>query len=87
MTTSDRIFLQVQLIETKRLRELAGDHPIMSVALAEREEELLELIAALPPPDELGHVSELVGGPKVRDATAQGKRSAALGFKPHMTKP
>ena len=50
-TRSQREFLKVQLLETERLREMAGDHPIMSISFAEREEELKEQIAALP----LGH--------------------------------
>ena len=47
-TRSQREFLKVQLLETKRLLELVGDHPVMSVAYAEREAELEEQIAALP---------------------------------------
>ena len=47
-TRAQRQFLKVQLLDTQRLRELAGEHPLMSVALAERERELNERIAALP---------------------------------------
>jgi hypothetical protein len=47
-TRAQREFLKVQLIETKRLKELVGDHPLMSVSFAEREQELQEKIAALP---------------------------------------
>lgn len=47
-TRAQREFLKVQLLDTQRLRELAGQHPLMSVALAERERELKEKIAALP---------------------------------------
>jgi hypothetical protein len=47
-TRAQREFLKVQLLDTQRLRELAGGHPLMSVALAERERELTEKIAALP---------------------------------------
>lgn len=47
-TRAEREFLKVQLIDTRRLREVAGDHPLMSVALAERERELQEKIEALP---------------------------------------
>jgi hypothetical protein len=50
-TRAQRDFLKVQLLDTQRLREGAGDHPLMSVALAEREEELQKKLAALP----LGH--------------------------------
>jgi len=47
-TRSQRDFLKVQLLDLQRLRETTGDHPLMSVALAERERELEEKIAALP---------------------------------------
>jgi hypothetical protein len=47
-TRAEREFLKVQLLDTQRLRELAAQHPLMSVALAERERELQKKIAALP---------------------------------------
>lgn len=47
-TRAQREFLKVQLLETQRLMELVGDHPLMSVSFAEREQELREKIAALP---------------------------------------
>jgi hypothetical protein len=47
-TRAQRDFLKVQLLETQRLREMAHDHPLMSVGLAEREEELKEKLDALP---------------------------------------
>ncbi len=47
-TRAHRDFLKVQLLETQRLKELVGDHPLMSVSFSEREHELKELIAALP---------------------------------------
>ncbi len=47
-TRAQREFLKVQLLETQRLKELVGDHPLMSVSFAEREQELQEKIAALP---------------------------------------
>ena len=50
-TRAKREFLKVQLLDMQRLREAAGGHPLMSVALAERELELQAKIAALP----LGH--------------------------------
>ena len=50
-TRAQREFLKVQLLDTQHLREVAGGHPLMSVALAEREQELQAKIAALP----LGH--------------------------------
>lgn len=47
-TRSQREFLKVQLLETQRLKEMAGDHPLMSVAYAEREKELAQRISELP---------------------------------------
>lgn len=47
-TRAQREFLKVQLLDTQHLREIAGQHPLMSVALEERERELREKIAALP---------------------------------------
>lgn len=51
-TRAQRAFLKVQLLETQQLREMAGDHPLMSVAFAEREAELREQLDALPPGQE-----------------------------------
>ena len=45
---SQREFLKVQLLETRRLKEMAGGHPLMSVAFAEREEELNQQLSELP---------------------------------------
>ena len=45
-TQSERTFLKVQILEVQRLKEMVGDHPVMSVALAEREQELKERLAA-----------------------------------------
>jgi hypothetical protein len=50
-TRAQREFLKVQLLETQKLRNLVGSHPAMSVAYAERENDINEQIAALP----LGH--------------------------------
>lgn len=47
-TRAEREFLKVQLLETQRLKEMVGDHPLMSVSFTEREQELREKIAALP---------------------------------------
>lgn len=47
-TRAQRDFLKVQLLDTQHLREIAGEHPLMSVALEERERELRDKIAALP---------------------------------------
>lgn len=45
--SEEREFIQVQILETDRLLELAGDHPLMSPALQQRkaefERELKEL--------------------------------------------
>jgi hypothetical protein len=48
-TRGQRDFLKVQLLETQRLKYMVGDHPLMSVALAQRERELCEQLAAIPP--------------------------------------
>ena len=47
-TRAHREFLKVQLLETQRLKEMVGDHPLMSVSFTEREQELREKIEALP---------------------------------------
>jgi len=47
-TRAQREFLKVQLLETQRLKEMVGDHPLMSVSFADREKELKDRIAALP---------------------------------------
>ncbi len=47
-TRAQREFLKAQLLDTQRLCEIAAQHPLMSVALEERERELKERIAALP---------------------------------------
>jgi len=47
-TRGQRDFLKVQLLDTQRLKGMAGQHPLMSVAFAERERELNEQIAAIP---------------------------------------
>lgn len=47
-TRGQRDFLKVQLLDTQRLKGMAGNHPLMSVAFAERERELNEQIAAIP---------------------------------------
>ncbi len=44
-----REFLKTQLLETEHLVELAGDHPLMSVALNQRQKELQQQLEALPP--------------------------------------
>ena len=40
--------MKVQLVDTQHLLEIAGQHPLMSVALEERQRELKEKISALP---------------------------------------
>jgi hypothetical protein len=47
-TRTQREFLKVQLLDTQRLLAIAARHPVMSVALAERERELKAQIEALP---------------------------------------
>ena len=47
-TRAQRDFLKVQLVDTQHLLEIAGQHPLMSVALEERQRELKEKISALP---------------------------------------
>jgi len=43
-----RDFLKVQLLNTQRLKSLAGDHSLMSIAFQERETELRQQIEELP---------------------------------------
>ena len=45
-----REFLQSQIIETERLLELAGQHPLMSPALKQRRADFETALKALPPP-------------------------------------
>ncbi len=45
---SQRDKLKAQLADTHRMRELAGDHPVMSIAFGERENELETQIEAIP---------------------------------------
>ncbi len=47
-TRTQRESLKAQLLDTRRMRELAGDHPLMSLAFREREQELQGFIEALP---------------------------------------
>ena len=47
-TRGQRDFLKVQLLDTQRLNSMVSDHPLMSVAFAERERELKDQIAAIP---------------------------------------
>lgn len=47
-TRAQREFWKVQLLDTRRLLEAAAGHPLMSVALEERQRELEGKIAALP---------------------------------------
>jgi hypothetical protein len=45
---SERDFLKVQLIEMQRFKEMAEDHPLMSLQFAQRVQELREKLAGLP---------------------------------------
>jgi hypothetical protein len=47
-TRRHREFLRNQLLETERLQQLAGDHPLMSVAYAERVDEVRKALEAVP---------------------------------------
>lgn len=47
-TRRKREFLKSQLIEAVRLHELAGDHPLMSLAYAERANEMRKELDAIP---------------------------------------
>lgn len=47
-TRTQRESLKAMLLDTCRMKELAGGHPLMSVAFEEREVELQSLIEALP---------------------------------------
>ena len=47
-----RDFLQAQILEIQRLRELARGHPLMSIALEEREQEFRVRLATLPADEE-----------------------------------
>lgn len=45
-----REFIQTQILETDRLLELTGDHPLMAPALAQRKAEFERELKELPPP-------------------------------------
>lgn len=47
-TRRKRDFLRTQLVETERLIELTGDHPIMSVGLVQRRKEIQDELDSLP---------------------------------------
>jgi hypothetical protein len=47
-TRAQREFLKVQLLELEKLQEMTRDHPLMSIALEERQKEMHEQIQALP---------------------------------------
>lgn len=47
-TRRTREFLKTQLVETEGLMKLTGDHPVMSLGLKQRHEELTEAIQNLP---------------------------------------
>lgn len=68
-TRAQREFLKVQLLDTQRLRELAGQHPLMSVALAERERQLNEKIASLPLGNKEARTVLFFSGEPVQGAT------------------
>jgi hypothetical protein len=45
---ANREFLKAQLVDVQHLREVAGSHPAMSIALKEREKEIRDKIEKLP---------------------------------------
>jgi hypothetical protein len=45
-----REFIQSQILETNRLLDLTGDHPLMAPALKQREEAFEKDLKDLPPP-------------------------------------
>lgn len=47
-TRTQRESLKAQLLDTRRMKELAADHPLMSLAFQEKEQELQGFIEALP---------------------------------------
>src|SRR6266446_4741250 len=67
-TRAKREFLKVQLLDTQRLRELAGEHPVMSVALKEREKELQAEIELLPLGDKEARTVLFFSGEPVQGA-------------------
>jgi len=50
-TRRKREFYKTQLLETERLIEMTGDHPVMALGLAQRKQELEETLQSLP----IGH--------------------------------
>ena len=50
-----RVALKVQLLDTRRMKELAADHPLMAPALEEREKDLQAQIDALGDEERTGH--------------------------------
>lgn len=66
-TRQQRDFLKVHLLETQRMREMVGDHPVMSIALAERELMFSEQLAAisLESGDSLSDMSPLRPPPRI----------------------
>ncbi|WPJ96973.1 hypothetical protein SH580_04530 [Coraliomargarita algicola] len=47
-TRRTRDFIKTQLLETERLIELTGEHPVMALGLSQRKEELNEMLQQLP---------------------------------------
>jgi len=59
-----REFIQSQILETNRLLELTGDHPLMTPALQQRKEEFEEELKTLPVPSKQPRtVLFFAGGP------------------------
>ena len=45
---TEREYLMIQLLETQRMIELIGDHPIMLPSLKQKEMDLIEQLEKIP---------------------------------------
>lgn len=73
-----REYLKIQLLETQRMLELIGNHPIMSVSLKQKEKDLLEQLDKIPVDQKDSKVVLLFSGNPVKgslgiDASFAGK--------------
>ena len=48
MSKNEREYIKIQLIEIKRMIELVGNHPIMSISLKQKERDLIEQLEKIP---------------------------------------
>ena len=44
----NREYITIQLLETKRMLEMVGDHPVMSVSLKQKAKDLMEQLEEIP---------------------------------------